>query len=318
MNRTLTAGPGIRVGHWTDLEAATGCTVVLCPDGATAGVAVCGGGPGTRETDLLRPETMVQQVHAVVLSGGSAFGLATADGVMRWLEEHDIGFDVGVTKVPIVPAAILFDLAIGRHNVRPDAEAGYAACEAASADPVAEGNVGAGTGATVGKLMGPISAMKGGLGSAVVRLGNEVIVGALVVVNCFGDVINPDTGEIVAGARSPDGGWLDTAARLIEMGTLPSFANTTLAVVATDAQLTQAQCAAVANMAHTGLARAVRPTHTHMDGDTIFALSVGDKQADVSVLGTAAAETVTRAILRAVEAAEPLHSIPARHAITNS
>jgi L-aminopeptidase/D-esterase-like protein len=301
MNQTLTAVPGIRVGHWTDLEAATGCTVVLCPDGATAGVAVRGGGPGTRETDLLRPETLVQQVHAVVLSGGSAFGLAATDGVMRWLEEHDIGFDVGVTKVPIVPAAILFDLLVGRHDVRPDAGAGYAACEAATADPVVEGNVGAGTGATVGKLMGPFSAMKGGLGSAAVRLGNGVVVGALAVVNCLGDVIDPATGDIVAGARSPDGSWLDTAARLIEMGALPQFGNTTLAVVATDAQLTQAQCTAVANMAQTGLARAIRPAHTLLDGDTIFALSTGDKQADVSVVGTAAAEAVSRAILRAVE-----------------
>ncbi|MFQ5342280.1 MAG: P1 family peptidase [Anaerolineae bacterium] len=301
MNHTLTAIPGIHVGHWTNLEAATGCTVVLCPDGATAGVAVRGGGPGTRETDLLRPETMVQQVHAVVLSGGSAFGLAAADGVMRWLEEHDIGFDVGVTKVPIVPAAILFDLLVGRHDVRPDAEAGYAACESATDAPVAEGNVGAGTGATVGKLMGPFSAMQGGLGSAVVRLGNGVVVGALAVVNCLGDVIDPATGEIVAGARSPDGSWLDTAARLIEMGALPQFGNTTLAVVATDAELTQAQCTAVANMAHTGLARAIRPAHTLLDGDTIFALSTGDRQADVNALGAAAAETVSQAILRAVK-----------------
>lgn len=314
MNQTLTTVPKLRVGHWTDLKAATGCTVVLCPDGATAGVAVRGGGPGTRETDLLRPETLVQQVHAIVLSGGSAFGLAAADGVMRWLEEHNIGFDVDVTKVPIVPAAILFDLMIGRPDVRPDAEAGYAACEAATADPVAEGNVGAGTGATVGKLIGPLSAMKGGLGSASVRLGNDVTVGALVVVNCFGDLIDPHSGEIVAGARSPDGGWLDTTARLIEMGAGPQFGNTTLAVVATDAQLTQAQCTAVANMAHLGLARIIRPAHTLMDGDTIFALSTRDKQADVSVIGTAAAEAVSRAILRAVDAAETLHDVPARRA----
>lgn len=318
MNQTLTAISGIRVGHWTDLEAATGCTVVLCPEGATAGVAVRGGGPGTRETDLLRPETMVQEVHAIVLSGGSAFGLAAADGAMRWLEEHDFGYDVFVTKVPIVPAAILFDLGIGRHDVRPDAEAGYAACEAAATDPVTEGNVGAGAGATVGNLMGPASAMKGGLGSAVVRLGNGVTVGALAVVNCFGDVIDPDSDEIVAGARSPDGGWLDTTARLIEMGHGPSFGNTTLAVVATDAQLTQAQCTAVANMAQTGLARTVRPAHTLNDGDTIFALSAGDKPADVSVVGTAAAEGVSRAILQAVDAAKTLHGIPARHASTAS
>lgn len=315
MNDTLTAVAGIRVGHWTDLEAATGCTVVLCPEGATASVAVRGGGPGTRETDLLRPETQVQQVHAVVLSGGSAFGLAAADGVMRWLEERDFGYDVFVTKVPIVPAAILFDLGIGRHDVRPDAEAGYAACEAATTDPVTEGNVGAGTGATVGNLMGPQSTMKGGLGSALVRLGNDVTVGALAVVNCFGDVIHPDSGEILAGARDPDSGWLDTTARLIEMGSGPSFGNTTLAVVATDAQLTQAQCTAVANMAQTGLARAVQPAHTLNDGDTIFALSAGDKQGDVSVIGTGAAEAVAHAILRAIDAAEELHGVPARRTL---
>lgn len=319
MNQTLTAVSGIRVGHWTNPEAGTGCTVVLCLDGATAGVAVRGGAPGTRETDLLRPETLVQQVHAVLLSGGSAFGLAAADGVMRWLEEHSVGFDVGVAKVPIVPAAILFDLLVGRPDVRPDAQAGYAACQAATADPVTEGNVGAGTGATVGGVLGPDSAMKGGVGSALIRLGGDVVVGALAVVNCLGDVVDPATGEIVAGARAPEGGWLDTTAQLIERsaGHLP-FGNTTLAVVATDAQLTQAQCTAVANMAHTGLTRVVRPSHTLLDGDTIFALSTGDRPADVNAVGTAAAEAVAQAILRAVKAAGPLHRVPAATATHES
>jgi L-aminopeptidase/D-esterase-like protein len=286
-NDTLTAVAGLRVGHWTDLEAATGCSVIVCPEGATAGVVVRGGGPGTRETDLLRPEAAVQQIHGLVFSGGSAFGLAAADGAMRWLEEHDVGFDVMVTKVPIVPAAILLDLLIGRHDVRPDADAGYAACEGATAEPVAQGNVGAGAGATVGGILGPASAMQGGLGSAAVQLGNGVTVGALAVVNCFGDVVDPDTGEIVAGARAPDGGWLNTAAQLIKRGALPQFGNTTLIAVAADADFTQAQCAAIANMAHAGLARTVRGQHL-VEGDIVFALATGDKEGDVS------AETIHR------------------------
>lgn len=310
-NSTITAVSGIQVGHWTDLEAATGCTVVLCPQGATAGVAVRGGAPGTRETDLLRPETLVQQVHAIVLSGGSAFGLAAADGVMRWLEEHGVGFDVGVTRVPIVPAAILFDLLIGRHDVRPDAEAGYAACEAATTDPVAEGNVGAGTGATVGKLAGPQFATKGGLGSACLALDDELWVGALVVVNALGNVVNPDTGGVLAGARAPEGGWLGSAAQSPGVvGEMPRIGNTTLAVVATNAALDQAQCTAVAGMAHNGIARAVRPSHTLLDGDTVFVLSVGDPEVDVTIVGAAAAEAVAQAIVRAVLAAETLHGIP--------
>lgn len=312
-NKTITAVPGIQVGHWTDPEAATGCTVVLCPQGATAGVAVRGGAPGTRETDLLRPETLVQEVHAVLLTGGSAFGLAAADGVMRWLEEHDSGFDVGVTKVPIVPAAVIFDLTIGRHDVRPDADAGYAACEAASSDPVREGNVGAGTGATVGKIAGPQLATKGGLGSAFLTLGEELQVGALVVVNALGDVVDPYSGDILAGARRPEGGWWGEKASFpTGENAAPRFGNTTLAVVATNAALTQAECTLVANMAHDGIARAVRPAHTLMDGDTVFALSTGDVKTDVSAVGAVAAEAVAHAIVRAVLAAETLHGIPAR------
>lgn len=311
-NDTLTAVAGLQVGHWTDLDAATGCTVILCPNGATAGVVVRGGGPGTRETDLLRPETAVQQIHGVVFSGGSAFGLAAADGTMRWLEERGIGFDVMVTKVPIVPAAILLDLLVGRHDLRPDADAGYAACEAATGEPVVQGNVGAGAGATVGGILGPASAMQGGLGSAALQLGNGVIVGALAVVNCFGDVVDPDTGEIVAGARAAEGGWLNTAAQLLEMDALPQFGATTLVAVATDAAFTQAQCTAIANMAHAGLARTIRGQHL-VEGDIVFALATGDREDDVdlSAVGTAAAEAVSRSILRAVRAAETIHGIPA-------
>jgi L-aminopeptidase/D-esterase-like protein len=309
-NDTLTAVAGLQVGHWTDLEAATGCTVILCGDGATAGFVLRGGGPGTRETDLLRPETAVQQVHGIMLSGGSAFGLAAADGVVRWLEERGVGFDVMVTKVPIVPAAVLLDLLIGRYDIRPDADAGYAACEAATTDAVAQGNVGAGTGATVGGILGGASAMKGGLGSAALQLGNGVTVGALAAVNCFGDVADPDTGAIVAGARAPGGGWLNTATQLVGMGALPQFGNTTLVVVATDAAFTQAQCTAIANMAHFGLARAIRGQHL-VEGDIVFALATGDKAGDVSAVGTAAAEAVSRSIVRAVRAAETLHGVPA-------
>lgn len=314
MHNAITDVPGIRVGHWTDLEAATGCTVVLCEEGAVAGVDVRGPAPGTRETDLLRPGHLVERVHAVLLSGGSAFGLAAADGVMRYLEERGVGFDTGVAKVPIVPAAILFDLSIGRADVRPDAEAGYQACLAADDGPVAEGNVGAGTGATVGKLLGPRYATKAGLGTASQRIGKGVIVGALVAVNAFGDVVDPQTGEILAGARKPVvGGFLNTAERMKgDLGqTILAMINTTIGVVATNAQLTKEQANLVAMMAQDGLARAIRPAHTLLDGDALFVLSLGERKGDVSAIGAAAAEVVAQAIVRAVQAAETLHGIPA-------
>jgi L-aminopeptidase/D-esterase-like protein len=219
MNHSLTAVPGIRVGHWTDLEAATGCTVILCPAGAVAGVDVRGGAPGTRETDLLNPICTVQQVHAICLTGGSAFGLAAADGVMQWLEEQGAGFDTRVARVPIVPAAVIFDLAMGKASVRPTAAAGYAACVAATAAPVAEGTIGAGTGATVGKMLGYQWAMKGGVGSASHTSANGITVAALAVVNAAGDIVDPQNGQIVAGARRPDGnGFADTMATLHRAG----------------------------------------------------------------------------------------------------
>ncbi|MEP7198613.1 MAG: P1 family peptidase, partial [Chloroflexota bacterium] len=269
MFNSITDIPGLNVGHWTNLDAATGCTVVLCPQGAVAGVDVRGGAPGTRETDLLDPTCTVEQVHAIVLSGGSAFGLAAADGVMRWLEERGIGYDVGVAKVPIVPAAILFDLGIGSARVRPTAADGYAACEAATAVAVAQGNVGAGTGATVGKMRGMKQAMKGGLGCASRQIEGEVIVAALVVVNAVGDVVDPRAGQIIAGARNADSnGFVNEDTIRDAVSSIAPLTNTTLAVVATNAAITKSGATKIAQMAHDGLARAIRPAHTAMDGDT--------------------------------------------------
>jgi len=297
--------------------ALTGCTVVLCPAGAVGGVDQRGGAPGTRETDPLRPLHIVQKAHAVVLAGGSAFGLEAATGVVRYLEERGIGFDMRVARVPIVPAAILFDLGIGRSDVRPDAAMGYAACLAANDGPVAEGNVGAGAGATVGKVLGLPQAMKAGLGTASVDLGGGLIVGALVAVNAFGDVVDPRTGHILAGARRPDGtGFADTLSVLRERVNGPPMrfgapGNTVIGVVATNANLTKEGANKVAQMAHDGIARAVRPAHTMFDGDTLFALATGQVEADVNIVGAFAAEVVAQAIVRAVLTATPAGGLPA-------
>ena len=314
----ITDVAGIMVGHAQDMEALTGCTVILCPQGAIGGVDVRGSAPGTRETDLLSPVHLVDRIHAVLLAGGSAFGLDAAAGVMRWLEENGHGFDAGVARVPIVPAAVLFDLAIGDPRVRPGAEMGYQACQNARPGPcpIEEGNVGAGTGATVGKLLGPAYATKSGIGSASVRIGSQITVGAIVAVNAFGDVLDPDTGGILAGTRRPDGGgWLNTEQALMgEWGEpLLGFTNTTVAVVATDASLAKARATKVAQMAHDGLARCLSPVHTMFDGDTVFALSYGDgsKRADPTAIGTAAAWVLARAVRRAVLAAEPAGGLPA-------
>ncbi len=315
MNGTLTDVPGLKVGHWTNLEAATGCTVVLCPEGAVAGVDVRGSAPGTRETDLLNPINAVERVHAVLLGGGSAFGLAAADGVMRWLEEHGYGFDVGVAKVPIVPAAILFDLGIGSAKIRPDSAAGYAACEATTEGPVALGNVGAGTGATVGHALGFKQVTKTGLGSASRQVAGGVVVSALVAVNAFGDVYHPKTQEVIAGTRRIGAQGFLNSEEFIQgmMGqTLAQVArNTTLAVVATNAALTKTTATKVAQMAHDGLARTIRPIHTMFDGDTVFALSLGDKEAHVNLIGALAAEVLAEAVVSAATSAESLAGIPA-------
>ncbi len=318
MNNSITNIEGISVGHYTDLAAATGCTVVLCEQGAFAGVDVRGAAPGTRETALLNPVCLVERVHAVLLSGGSAFGLDAAAGVMRFLEERGSGFDVGVARVPIVPAAVLFDLTIGRADVRPDAEAGYQACVDARVGPVAEGTVGAGTGATVGKLLGPALATKGGIGTASQEIGKGIVVGAIVAVNALGDVVDPATGQIIAGTRKPDSSGFADSLRLMKSGEdqPPGLGatNTTIGVVATNAYLTKSQATKVAQMAHDGLAMAIRPVHTMSDGDTVFALATGDPSkgaGDVTVIGAVAAEVMARAIVRAVRLATGLGGIPA-------
>ena len=319
MLNSITDVPGLLVGHADDPEALTGCTVVLCPQGAVGGVDQRGGAPGTRELEALRPMHLVQHAHGILLAGGSAFGLDAAGGVMRWLEEHGAGVDVRVARVPIVPAAILFDLGIGRADVRPDAAMGYRACQAASADRPRAGNAGAGMGCTVGKLLGPTQGMKGGLGTASVDLGNGLIVGAIVAVNPLGDVIDPATGRIVAGALQPGTQpprFADSLAVLRAQaastgpGMGPLASNTVIGVVATNARLTKEEANKVAQMAHNGLARTIRPAHTMFDGDTVFALALGDHPADVNAIGALAAEALAQAVLSGVRAAQGVPGWP--------
>ena len=312
MHDDITDIPGIRVGHDTNLEAGTGCTVILCDTPAMGGVDVRGGAPATRETDLLRPMTLVEGVNAIVLTGGSAFGLDAASGVMLYLEERGIGYDTGVARVPIVPAAAIYDLAFGPASIRPDASAGYRACEQASSEPVAQGTVGAGTGATVGKMAGPNFMTKGGLGSASMVLSDGTLVGAIVVVNAVGDIVDPRAQTVIAGTRRSDGP--DFLAG-------NPFGNTTIAVVATNAALTKEQTNKVAQMAHDGMAQAIHPAHTMFDGDTVFALALGPGSqilhdssiavSQTSAIGAAAATTLARAIVKAVRNATTLHGVPA-------
>ena len=317
-NHTITAIEGIRVGHATNSFARTGCTVVLCESGAVAGVDVRGSAPGTRETDAIRPGRLVQNAHAILLTGGSAFGLDAAGGVMRYLEERGIGFPAGPVRVPIVPSAVVFDLGVGDANIRPDAELGYQACINATTSVVALGQVGAGTGATVGKLPGCIAA-RGGIGSAYRQLPNGLIVGAIVVVNAVGNIVSPATGEIIAGARDTEtGAFVDIIERMsdadartsIEVAGGTAGTNTTIGVVVTNTALSPSEITKVAEIAHDGLARAIRPAHTMYDGDTLFALSVsglgvrdglGDPTPTrVNTVGIIAAEVVADAIVRAV------------------
>ena len=314
---SMTSITGLSVGHWTDRDAATGCTVVLCPEGAIASVDVRGGAPGTRETDLLRAGTLVERVHAVLLSGGSAYGLDAATGVMRWLEERGHGFPVPTGVVPIVPAAILIDLSIGDPKVRPDADAGYRACEAASTGAVEEGCVGAGTGATVAKALGIEGALKGGIGSAAEETASGVTVAALIAVNSFGEILDADSGRVVAGPRGETAGsFVSTLEALRARPPLSPFtaspSNSTIGVVATDAPLTKDEAYRLAVMAQTGLTRTIRPAHTPVDGDTIFALATGTNEAETDVLqlGTLAARAVERAIVRAVTEATGLAGMP--------
>ena len=310
---SITDVPGLKVGHYTLKERPTGCTVMLCEAGATAGVDVRGSAPGTRETDLLNPINSVQQVNAILLSGGSAYGLDAASGVMRYLEEKGAGVHIGPRGVvPIVPAAILMDLGVGDFHIRPNAESGYQACLAATSGPVAEGNVGAGAGATIGKMFGPKFSMKGGLGTASVTLGDTgIVVGALVAVNAVGDVVDPHTGKVVAGARSEDGkGYRDSMDAMMKgyRVVVQNSANTTIGVVATNAPFTKVQMTKIAQMAQDGFARSINPSHTMGDGDTIFSMSTGlaKAHADVTAIGAIAATVMARAVVRAAMQATSL------------
>jgi L-aminopeptidase/D-esterase-like protein len=315
----LTQISGIRVGHAGDTEGCTGCTVILCPEGTVGGVEVRGAAAGTRELDALSPFHLVPSIHAVLLAGGSAFGLDAAAGVMRFLEDRGVGFDVQVARVPIVPTAILFDLRLGSSRARPDAPMAYAACQQAAAGPIAEGSVGAGTGATVGKLFGIRQAMKAGLGTASVVCPGGLQVAALAVVNAFGDVRDPVTGHLLAGARESQAGnrLVDTAAAMRRGVVRRGYdgENTTLAVVATNAHLTKVQATRMAQMAHQGMVRTIVPVHTTLDGDLVIGLATGPAeggiQADLNTIGLAAADAVAEAILRAVKMAMPLGGLPA-------
>ena len=312
----ITEVPGVKVGHFTDSRRPTGCTVVITEEGAVGGVDVRGSAPGTRETDLLNPINLVDRVNAVLLAGGSAFGLDAATGVVRYLEQRKIGYNVGVAFVPIVPAAILFDLGVGDARIRPDAEAGYKACEAASSARPAEGNVGAGAGATVGKLYGGRRAMKAGIGTASIKLAG-LTVGAIVAVNAVGDIVDPATGLPIAGARTEDGKKLLNTREAMLRGNLTASmlagTATTIGVIATDAVLTKAQAQKIAQMAHDGLARAINPIHTMFDGDTIFALGTGKsgKTGNPTLLGVMAAEAMAQAVVRAARAAKGIEGYPA-------
>jgi L-aminopeptidase/D-esterase-like protein len=316
-SRGLTAVDGLKVGHHTLTTRPTGCTVILAEQGATAGVDVRGSAPGTRETDLLDPTATVEQVHAIVLSGGSAFGLDAASGVVKYLEGRGAGFKIAGATVPIVPAAILFDLAVGDPSIRPGASCGADAAAAATDGPVVEGNVGAGAGATIGKMGGRERAMKGGVGSAAIALPDGLVVAALVAVNARGDVVDPRTGQIVAGMRTEDGKGLADVRTLMRRGTWKPPApepleHTTIGVVATNARLTKVQATKVAQMAHDGFARAIVPAHTTGDGDAIFALATGARPAgDLDTIGALAAEAMAEAILRAVRAATSIPGYPA-------
>ena len=306
----------VKVGHMSDDQQGTGCTVLLVgdPDGAVCGVDVRGGGPGTRETDLLSPTKTIQRIHALVFSGGSAYGLSAADGVMQFLEERGIGVDVGVGVVPIVPAAILFDLAIGNPNVRPDKRMGYLAAQRAEQEREwCDGNVGAGTGATVGKLAffdKNISPMKGGLGSSVLRRG-ELYVGALAVVNAVGNVIDPDSGVIIAGAQVSNGAFVDLERYLVNRGemNLPVRGNTTLGAIVTNASLSKTEATRLASLTQNAFVRTIRPVHTSFDGDTVFALSVGDVLVDVDMLGVLSIHAMQEAVLNAVRHAQTAHGV---------
>ncbi|MBM4159483.1 MAG: P1 family peptidase [Ignavibacteria bacterium] len=306
----LTSVPGFKVGHYTDSKAMTGCTVILCPPRTRASCEVRGNSPGSRELALLAPEKSMQEVHAILLTGGSAFGLAACDGVIRWLEEHRIGYQTPWARVPIVPAAVVFDLNVGSNMVRPDSAAGYKACESASAESIAEGNVGAGTGVTIGKWMGVEHWMKGGLGSSAFQIG-PLTIGALAVVNAVGDVVG-EGGNVLAGARASDGTFLGDREkhRPLARGKVLEDVNTTLAVVATNADFSKLELFRIAQRVHDGMARAIVPVHTSYDGDVSFALSCGGERADLDYVAELAAQLTAETIRRAVRAAQSVSGVP--------
>ena len=315
MNNSITDISGISVGHHTDLNNATGCTVILMDKGAVGGVEVRGSAPGTRETDLLRPMNLVQEVHGILLSGGSAFGLNAAGGVQKYLEEQEIGYKIGPAIVPIVPAAILFDLGLINHKIRPTASDAYQACLNATNGTVEQGTIGAGTGATVGKILGNNQSTKGGIGTASIKTGSGISVAAIIAVNAFGDVVNPDNGQIIAGPRNSTSNKFestnDLQLRERDM-TKPNSTNTTIGVVATDAKLNKEQVNRLATYAHNGLSLTVRPSHTMGDGDAFFSLATGNSliTPNMNTLGSAVVEVVIQSILNAINSASGLGSIP--------
>lgn len=309
----ITDVKGIKVGHADSRDGMTGCTVIICEDGATAGVDVRGSAPGTRETDLLKAEKMVDKVHAIVLSGGSAFGLEAASGAMKYLEEKGIGFDVGITKVPIVASAVIFDLTIGDYRIRPDIRMGYEACKNASSDENRQGNIGCGMGATVGKILGPKNAMKSGLGSATVRVG-ELIVSAIVAVNSFGDIYDFNSARQIAGVYDYENNKLLNSIEIMKNMNKDigfNLTNTTIGVVVTNGMLTKAEANKVSEMAHNGFARTINPIHTMVDGDTIFTMATNKVKADINLIGTMAAEAVAKAVLNGVYFAESANGLKA-------
>jgi L-aminopeptidase/D-esterase-like protein len=317
MNNAITDVPGFQVGHAQDTKGATGCTVILCPPGTVGGVDVRGSAAGTRQIDSLQPFHFVDEVHAVLLSGGSAFGLDSSGGVAEFLEEKSIGYQTSAGKVPIVPTAIIYDLGLGEGKVRPDKKMGFQACANAKAGPVSEGSIGAGTGASVGKLFGIPFATKGGIGTASLLSPSGVIVGALVVVNAFGDVVDPQNRKIIAGARDPKNPdrFVDSAAMIKKGAAMPKwnagFQNTTLGVIATNVKLSKRQTSKVAQMAQSGLVRTISPIHSTVDGDLVFALSTGEMQEDVNTIGLMAEEALALAVVRAIRSADGLGLLPA-------
>ena len=312
---------GFKLGHASNLEAGTGCSVIIAEKGASAGVAVRGGAPGTRETDLLDPSELIQEIHGLVLSGGSAFGLDASSGVMEYLEKKDIGFDVTVAKVPIVCSAVLFDLACGNPHIRPDKEMGLAACiNSETYKENTNGNIGCGTGATIGKFFGPSSAMKGGFGSYAVQVG-DLKIGAIVGVNALGDIKDPSTGKIIAGALNEHNNFIDTEETMFTMQTESKNAfkgNTTIGAIICNAKLSKAENKKIASMAHNGFARTIYPAHTMFDGDTIFSLSNGENSYDISLIGSLATRVMEKAVLNAIKNAKPLHGFKSYSDLENN